>query len=68
MFLFFATQHEMASVEMFQHLIDVNALKEEFANYKLEDEHIAFIKALIKGEMAEVQRSVLGTVTCLLPS
>ena len=45
---------------MFQHLIDVNALKEEFAEYNLDDEDIAFIKELIKGKRVEVQRSVLG--------
>ena len=53
---------------MLQHLIDVNALTEEFKKYKLDDEDIAFIKELIKGKMAEVQRSAVGTVTCLLPS
>ena len=45
---------------MLQHLIDVNGLKEEFANYELFDRDIVFIKELIKGEMTEVQRSVLG--------
>ena len=45
---------------MLQHLIDVNALKKEFEIYKLRDGDIKFIKELIKGEMVEVQRSVLG--------
>ena len=53
-------QHETASVDMLEHLIDVHALKEEFKTYKLHDRDIVFIKELIKGEMTEVQRSVLG--------
>ena len=63
MFLLFTTQHETASVDMLQHLIDVNALKKEFEESeecKLYGRDIAFIKELIKGEMVEVQRSVLG--------
>ena len=60
MFLLFATQHETASVDMLDYLIDVNALKKEFARCELYDKDITFIKELIKGEMVEVQRSVLG--------
>ena len=52
---------------MLQHLIDVNGLKEEFANYELFDRDIVFIKELIKGEMIEVQ-SILSTVTASIMS
>ena len=59
MFLLFATQHETASVNMLEYLIVDNELKKVFEKYKLYDKDITFIKELIKGEMVEVQRSIL---------
>ena len=59
MFLLFATQHETASVDMLDYLIVDNELKKVFEKYKLYDKDITFIKELIKGEMVEVQKSIL---------
>ena len=50
---------------MFDHLIDVNELAEKFEDCELREEDMDFIRELIAGEAAEVQRSDLGTVTCL---
>lgn len=50
---------------MFDHLIDVNELAREFEEHKLHEEDMAFIRALIEGDASKVQRSDLGSVTCL---
>ncbi|XP_033109308.1 deoxynucleoside triphosphate triphosphohydrolase SAMHD1-like [Anneissia japonica] len=39
--------HEVASVQMFDHLIEKNKLRKEFTRYRLDDTDITFIKELI---------------------
>lgn len=48
------TQHEHASVEMFDHMLKEKEVRDEFEKYKLDvEEHGAFIKELIMGEPGE---------------
>ena len=61
------TQHEMASLDMFDYLIRDNALEEEFQRYGLDDRDIVFIKEQIEGprvseniSQAQVQRRDLA--------
>ncbi|XP_051994015.1 deoxynucleoside triphosphate triphosphohydrolase SAMHD1-like [Xyrauchen texanus] len=43
-------KHEMASIQMFQHMVDQNGLKEVMGNYGLNpDEDLPFIEELIQG-------------------
>ena len=45
----FSVQHEMASVSMFDHLVQVNNMQEHFTQYGFTDKDILFIKELIAG-------------------
>ena len=43
----FSVQHEMASLMMFDHLLQVNNMQEHFTQYGLTNQDISFIKLLI---------------------
>ena len=49
MWLLLFTQHEDASVKMFDHMMDENNLDPSFTFYKLVDKDLVFIKELIAG-------------------
>ena len=46
-------QHEKASVDMFDHLIEANQLKNVFAMYEFSQQDITFIKEQIAGPLEE---------------
>ena len=50
MWLLLFTQHEAASVDMFDHMIKENNLASSFEDYKLLEKDLIFIKELIAGE------------------
>jgi deoxynucleoside triphosphate triphosphohydrolase SAMHD1 len=47
--VFICFQHEEASTEMFEHLLNENNLRPVFAKYKLGESDILFIKEQIAG-------------------
>ena len=49
MWLLLFTQHEDASVDMFDHMMTENKLGQSFEFYKLVEEDLVFIKELIAG-------------------
>ena len=50
MWLLLFTQHEDASVKMFDHMMNENKLDPIFKFYKLVEKDLVFIKELIAGE------------------
>ena len=50
---FSSQQHEDASVQMFDYLVEVNNIKQQFLKFGLTDDDMVFIKELIAGPQDE---------------
>ena len=53
------SQHEQASVKMFEFLVESNNLWKEFEKYGLQKQDLIFIKELIAGPLVEPKGKVL---------
>ena len=61
---FFSTQHEDASVNMFDHMMKVNNLLPSFAKYNLTEIDVIFVKELIAGTALDMTGAQVRT--CVL--
>ena len=65
--LLYTSQHEDASVTMFDHLIEVNDLQSTFDEYGITDDDISFVKEQIAGPIDSEQcSSQMQTVSGLI--
>ncbi len=61
----FSTQHEDASVNMFDHMMEANNLLPFFAKYNLTDKDVTFIKELIAGTALEANSAKVHVHDCM---